>query len=122
MPYESRHGCTSKYNRCRHDPAHAGIFIHGGTIIGKGRFGPGWANRFSFTTPTKNRRGQEVPDNITLNGGNFPTYQTALAGAKAMRDSNPVLQDCHIYACTDLICETSYSGRCQVQLVSASTK
>ena len=50
----------------------------------------------------------------------FPTFNLALAYAKTMRVKHPILADCHIYACTDCVMESSSSGRFAVQLVSPS--
>ena len=137
MPYEHRFGFKNKRNDCRHDPAHFGIFIHGGSSIfpfikptetvpwevkGSQRYN---ANRFSLTLPTRNRKGQEIPDSVPASISDqwyhpFPTFALALAYAKTMRVKHPILADCHIYACTDCVMESSSSGRCAVQLVSPS--
>jgi hypothetical protein len=133
MPNSKRFGGR----RFKHDSAQAGIFIQGGSNVfphTKPTDSDWWhrdcekrgANSFHITTPTKNRRGEEIPEAASqamysfASHRPFPTFKTALAHAVVVRDSIPALQDCHIYACTDCVMETSCSGSFAVQLVSPS--
>jgi hypothetical protein len=131
MPYEHRFGFKNKRNDCRHDPAHFGIFIHGGSSIfpfikptetvpwevkGSQRYN---ANRFSLTLPTRNRKGQEIREHgNTPTPDPAPTFQKAVEVAKAFRVSHPAWADCPIYACTDNMMVSRSSGIIAVQLIT----
>src|SRR5436190_19706713 len=111
MAYESRFGCTKLRNDCRHDPGYAGIFIHGGTCMAGPFFNKWTANRFSITTPTKNRQGVELPGLEVMKAladlsTPQPTFQRALDVARELRRRFEALADCRIYACTDLQMDT----------------
>ncbi|MEY2411050.1 MAG: hypothetical protein QOF48_3720 [Verrucomicrobiota bacterium] len=121
MPYEHRFGRTSRRNDCRHDPGYTGIFIHGGTCCAGPFFNQHSANRFSITIPTRNPLDQEIDLSKThpvITGFPKPTFQSALAHAKALREAIPALTNCPIFACTDLQMDTHYSGRVAVQRVA----
>ena len=132
MPYAHRTGGK----RHRHDPADAGIFIQGGSNVFPAtkpddRYSDCYhreqekrgANSFHITTPLRNRKGEEIPESVPATFSDqwmnpFPTFNLALAYAKTLRASFPILADCHIYACTDCVMESRCSGRFAVQLVS----
>ena len=134
MPYAHRTGGK----RHRHDPADAGIFIQGGSNVFPAtkpddRYSDCYhreqekrgANSFHITTPLRNRKGEEIPESVPATFSDqwmnpFPTFNLALAYAKTLRVSFPILADCHIYACTDCVMESRCSGRFAVQLVSPS--
>lgn len=122
MPYESRHGNTKRGARFRHDPAFAGIFIHGGTVCA-GPFYRGNANPndFGFTIPTRNPA-DEVIDQQKLGLQTYerrqPTFQRAVDEARRIREQFPILKDCPIYACTDLQMDTPHSGHWMLQRVA----
>jgi hypothetical protein len=132
MPYAHRTGGK----RYRHDPANAGIFISGGSNVFPATTPDRYqdyhhreqeqrgANSFHITLPLRNRKGQEIPDSVPASISDqwhpFSTFNLALAYAKTMRVKHPILADCHIYACTDCLMESSSSGRFAVQLVSPS--
>ena len=133
MPYAHRTG-GKLY---RHDPANAGIFISGGSNVFPATTPDRYqdyhhreqeqrgANSFHITLPLRNRKGQEIPDSVPASISDqwyhpFSTFNLALAYAKTMRVKHPILADCHIYACTDCLMESSSSGRFAVQLVSPS--
>ena len=120
MPYEHRFGNCCGRNDCRHDPAHAGIFIHGGDCI-SGPFHHGnTVNRFSITIPCSNKLDQSIDlareyGNV---GRNFPTFNQALEFALECRRTNQVLATCPIYSCCEMLMDTTHSGRMGVQLLS----
>jgi hypothetical protein len=115
MPYESRLGGK----RFRHDPARCGIFIHGGTCCA----GP-WKqniqpNHFTLTTPTQNPEGVEfsaspAPEQCRTPQ---PTFQRALKLALRLKSELPELENCPVFACTDLHMDTTCSGSYRVQRV-----
>ena len=132
MPYAKRTGGK----RHRHDPAAAGIFIQGGSnaFPATAPTDSDWwhkqqeqrgANSFHITLPLRNRKGEDIPEEISAAFSTqwehpFPTFNLALAYAKTLRVSHPILADCHIYACTDCVMESRCTGRFAVQLVSPS--
>ena len=116
MAYAHRTGGPRNY---KHDPAHQGIFIHGGTCL---MHGPQDAfkesarpNNFGITWPILNG---EYPFQHALPYPAARTFQQAVDLAKRIRDEHPEIHHCEIFACTDLIREKSYVGRTEVQLVS----
>lgn len=121
MAYSSRFGCTSAYNRCKHDPATHGMFIHGGTCISGPFYNRNARNRFSVTIPCNNKMDQEI-DLAGLyqkiNNRRFPTFQKAFDFALKMRAETPSLRYCPIFSCCEMIMETTYSGHMGVQLLS----
>ena len=126
--------------RFRHDPANAGIFIHGGSnvfpFVKPDDLYPGWerresekrgANSFHITTPLRNRKGEDIPIEVPASFSDqwmepFPTFNLALAFAKTLRVKYPILADCNIYACTDCVMENRSAGTFPVQLVSPGIK
>jgi hypothetical protein len=96
MPYEHRFGCTSRRNDCRHDPGYAGI-------------------------PTRNKLNQEIDLSKThpiITGFPKPTFESAVVHTKALRNAIPALNNCPIFACTDLQMDTTHSGRVAVQRIA----
>ena len=116
--YESRFGNSAGHNRCKHDPAFKGIFVHGGTSNGKGRFPKNIPNHFSVTTPNIFENEADSQKLWDAKAGNFITFKRALDHAIKLRDLIPELNGRPIYACTDLICEKPYCGRYELQLVA----
>jgi hypothetical protein len=118
MAYASRFGCTAAHDRVKHDPAFHGIFIHGGSSTGKGRFAPSPnINRFSITTPSKGGKIDKeklLPVQYRI----LPTFKRALDHAREVRASNIELKDCPIYACTDLVRVNGAAGKYCVQRVA----
>jgi hypothetical protein len=126
MPYEHRFGCTVKRNDCRHDPAYAGIFIHGGTC-NAGPFAPprslSTANRFTVTLPTCNKKGEELEWPNRPRAGieltSKPTFFQAVAFAQQLRRDFPdQLGTSDIFACTDLHLVRPSVGQYLVQRVA----
>ena len=120
MPYETRFGSTSKRPKdWRHDPSNHGIFIHGGTIV-SGCFKHNAApNRFGVTWPvTSNLTDAESRELYELSANRLKTFQQAVDFAAKVRSEKPKLAGCGIYACTDMMMDTTYSGRYAVQRVA----
>jgi len=133
MPYESRFGNTRRGNRAKHDPAVAGIFVHGGTCnagpFAKTPGGMSGANHFSISLPTQNKRGEEFNWSAKARHGqptleweatgqNHPTFQRAVTHAVKVRQACPELAACDIYACTDMHMDTPSSGQYKIQRVA----
>lgn len=116
MSYESR---TGGPQRCRHDPAAHGIFIHGGTCLMHGRSDPfknyARPNDFDLTIPNV---GLQMPEGTRQSLLRCRTFSQALALAETIRRDHPVLHHAPIYACTDLIHDNPWTAKTQIQLVS----
>jgi hypothetical protein len=118
MSYEHRFGCTSKRpNDFRHDPAHHGICVHGGTCCAGTFFRSHGANRFMLTLPCSNKAGKEIRIEGQYKWPVHPTFQKAVEFAVEIRNGHPDLKDCPILACTDLHQDTTFSGKYEMQLV-----
>ncbi len=120
MSYATRFGCTrQRPNDFRHDPANRGIFIHGGTICSGAFRHNARPNNFGVTWPVSSSlTDAESLELYELSANRLKTFQQAVAFAAKVRSEKPKLKDCAIFACTDLIMDTTYSGRYGVQRVA----
>ena len=120
MPYEHRFSGPDKSPKgFRHDPARYGIFVMGGTCTAGPFYNRNGANCFRISLPSRSKAGHE--DEIgKIKESQFPsqpTFLKAIEFAVEIRNKNPLLAECPIYACTDMQMETTSSGKLAVQLI-----
>lgn len=120
MAYEQRFGCTSKRPKdYRHDPAQRGIFIHGGTIVPKCFKHNARPNDFGVTWPVSSQMTDDESRRLyELSARRLRTFQQAVDFAAKVRAEMQKLAGYDIFACTDLMMDSSCSGRYQVQRVA----